>query len=407
MTNQEYERFLSIVNRGLCMPAGIDWSGARVLVTGGTGCIGSALMRELARYGPERMVSYSQNEHGYPRVPGAEYLWGDVRQEATIATVIGDLRPDVIFHTAAQRDPSLAETEVHRTVTTNVLGTRNVLRAAGEASVPQVVLASTGKALRPYSPDIYTASKRAAEWLGVLAVSNGLRVSAARFTHVIDNSLILGRLRRWAEAGEKIQLHAEGIAFYVQSALESAQLLLIAGLGAADGEMRVHGIRDLGWPVALADIAEGVLSDLDSSSEICVVGYERGYEERAFPGLYDPETAGDLSPLINIFEAAVASHSPCPMVDSFPLQMTVSYASLNQLALLRDACQHTNDPNLIRRELNALSWSLLAGTLGEAQPAALRRSAALAMPFWNDLSADHGRLLDAIQMEAAACISLR
>ena len=87
-----------------------------------------------------------------------------------------------MFHVAAQRDPGLAEVEVHRTVSTNVVGTRSVLTAAAEAGVPQVVCASTGKALRPYFADIYTASKRAAEWVasGVAGASDML-VSAGRF----------------------------------------------------------------------------------------------------------------------------------------------------------------------------------------------------------------------------------
>jgi FlaA1/EpsC-like NDP-sugar epimerase len=60
---------------------------------------------------------------------------------------------------------------VHGTVTTNVLGSRNVLAAAAAARVPPVVCASTGKALRPYSPEMYTASKRAAEWVATTAAA--------------------------------------------------------------------------------------------------------------------------------------------------------------------------------------------------------------------------------------------
>ena len=147
-----------------------------------------------------------------------------------------EVQPDLVFHVAAQRDPGLAETEVHRTVSTNVLGTRTVLTAAAEAGVPQVVCASTGKALRPYSPDMYTASKRAAEWVASgVAASSDMLVSAGRFTHVLDNSIIYQRLLSWAdETGEGvIRLHSPDIAFYVQSALESAQLLLLACLGAS------------------------------------------------------------------------------------------------------------------------------------------------------------------------------
>jgi len=104
-----------------------------------------------------------------------------------------------------------------------------------------------------YSPDMYTASKRAAEWVasGVAAGSDML-ISAGRFTHVLDNSTIDQRLLSWADEPEDgvIRLHSPDIAFYVQSALESAQLLLLACLGSARGEFRVLAISDLGWPAA-------------------------------------------------------------------------------------------------------------------------------------------------------------
>src|SRR5258708_36659051 len=95
-----------------------------------------------------------------------------------------EIRPDVVFRLAAQRDPGPAEHEVHRTLSTNVIGTQKVIRVAAEAGIPQVVCAATGKALRPYSPDVYTASKRVAEWLAAqaAAASSTTTYSTARFT---------------------------------------------------------------------------------------------------------------------------------------------------------------------------------------------------------------------------------
>ena len=156
--------------------------------------------------------------------------------------LIGEIRPDLIFHVASQRDPGLAQTQVHHTVTTNVLGTRSVLGAAAAAGTGQVVCASTGKALRPFSPDVYTASKRVAEWVAFgFAASGALPVSAVRFTHVVDNSIIHQRLRDWAASSAVIRLHSPQIAFYVQSAVESAQLLMLAALD--KGRTRPAGCR--------------------------------------------------------------------------------------------------------------------------------------------------------------------
>src|SRR5579859_2536539 len=80
---EEHARFLAIAERGLCLPEA-ELAGrlrdATVLVTGGTGCIGSALMRQLASRSPDRLVSASRGvTAGWPRQAGAEYRRADVR----------------------------------------------------------------------------------------------------------------------------------------------------------------------------------------------------------------------------------------------------------------------------------------------------------------------------------------
>ena len=364
-------------------------------------------MAQVTERGPGRLVNVSRRiPDTWPKQAAAEYRQADVRDRAALDTVISEVRPDVIFHVAAQREPARAEVEVHRTVSTNVLGTRNVLEAAGAAGVPQVVCASTGKALRPYSPDIYTASKRAAEWVASNVAGRGeLLCSAARFTHVLDNSVIYRRLLGWAEDGvvrpqSAIRLHSASIAFYVQSALESAQLLLLAGLGAQRGEFRVHAITDLGWPVSLLDVALGVLISTGSPTPIYFSGYDPGYEEVPFPGLYDPTTAGDVSPLLNAFEAGAGTPAPCPLVDAFRLEMAANPRSAKLLAALDEICDRTTDPDAVRGGLNEMSWALLDATLHAVPRRVLARAAALSDPHQAIMGADHRRVLEAIRDSA-------
>ncbi len=404
----EHERFLAIRQRGLCLPEAqlAGWlNGSTVLVTGGTGCIGSALMAEVAARHPARLVSLSRGiTTGCPGLAAAEYRQVDIRDRATLHQVIHEVRPDVLFHVAAQRDPALAEDDVHRTVSTNVLGTRNVLAAAAAARVPQVVSASTGKALRPYSPEVYTASKRAAEWLASAEAGRGaVRCSTARFTHVLDNSIIYQRLLAWAGGGV-IRLHSPGIAFYVQSALESAHLLLVAGLGSRRGAFRVHAITDLGWPIGLLDLALGVLAHTGSAAPIYFSGYDPGYEESPFPGLYDPATAGEVSPLLNAFETAEAGPAPCPMVDACQLDYGISPRPEAAMAELDLVCSQTEDATVVRAALDRLSWSLLDSALDAVPGPALARSAALAASYQDRLRPDHRRVLAAIRARAAGVI---
>jgi hypothetical protein len=417
----EHARFLGVRRRGLCLPEtelSQRLGGASVLVTGGTGCIGSTLMAELARRRPGRLVGVSRGvTSGWPRQPGAEYLAGDARDRARIDEIIAQVRPDVIFHVAAQRSPALAEVDVHGTVTTNVLGARNVLTAAAAAGVPQVVCASTGKALRPYSPDMYTASKRAAEWVATTAAADGdLLVSAARFTHVIDNSIFYERLLDWADAGTGaggagedavVRLHGSSIAFYAQSALESAQLLLLACLGARPREFRVHAITDLGWPVSLIDVALGVLAYKRSRTPVYISGYDPGYEEVPFPGLCDPATAGDVSPLMNAFETAALVDSPCPMVDAFRLEMAPDTVSPKLLAALDGVCGRTREAAKVRAALDELSWSLLDAALGAVSRTALDRSAKLIIAHEETMTPVHRRITRAIRDHAGPAATAR
>ena len=407
----EHERFLSIAKRELCLPEAQladRLRDATVLVTGGTGCIGAALMTQLAARAPARLVSLSRGLNGTgprpsddPRPLMAEYYSCDVRDRSKLDVMIGDVLPSLIFHVAAQRDPGLAEVEVHRTVSTNVLGTRNVLAAAVQAGVSQVVCASTGKALRPWSPDVYTASKRAAEWVSAgVAASSGMLVSASRFTHVADNSIICRRLREWARSGPAIRLHSPDIEFYVQSARESAQLLMLACLGARQGEYRISAISDLGWPARLLDLALAVLAESGSLVPVYFSGYDRGYEEIPFPGLYDPLTAGDVSPLLNAFEASAITGSPCPRVDVFRMDMAPEPRAVKLLSALAEACDRTRDPDVVRGTLSELSWAVLDATLRAAPRRALMRAAAMAQRHGDSLGADHRRVLEAIQDHA-------
>ena len=408
---QEYARFIAIGQRSLTVPeaqVGTWLRGQAVLVTGGTGCIGSALMRLIAAAGPGRLVSVSRGatRSGTP-VGGTEYVRADVRDHERLDAIVAEVRPDVIFHLAAQRDPGLAEREIRQTVTTNVLGARNVLAAAAQRKVAQVVMASTGKALRPYSPDVYSASKRAAEWLAWRSATRGeTRCSAARFTHVVDNSIIHRRLlNARAEGvirlyGTDIVLHGPDVSFYAQSALECAQLLLCAGLNAADGEFRVHAITDLGWPVSLLDLALGVLADTGAAVPIYFSGCEPGYEHAPFPGLYDPLTAGDVSPLINAFEADRAAGCGYGPADVFPLEFTPGPEPCLLLQALEDACDVTRDPDRIYSSLDELSWSLLDAALGAVGNRALTRAIKLTSPHLETMSEGHRRLFAAIERRA-------
>jgi len=396
--DQEHARFLALPQRNIPVPrlALDEWlEGTNILVTGGTGCIGSALLTQLIQSCPRSLVSVAiTNESA---LPGVRYIHEDIRDYRALSDIFAEVKPDIVFHTAAQRNPGLAEKFVYSTVSTNVFGTQNVIRAVEQYEVPQMIHASTGKVVRPYTSDIYAASKRVAEWMIARTAARSLvTYSAARFTHVADNSLIYGKLQDWAQSGV-IRLHAPDIVFYAQSALESAQLLLTAGLKADDTNLMVYAINDLGWPVDLLDLALGTLNHTGSHSPIYFSGYDQGYEEESFPGLYDPMTAGNISPLLNIFEAATVEQHPA--VDAFPSKYAPSEDGDLALAMLADACR-TGKDEVIREKLDILSWCLLDATLAMVPHDRLIRVAELTTPSEAKLCPAYQKILTTVRAHA-------
>jgi len=201
----------------------------------------------------------------------------------------------------------------------------------------------------------------------------------------------------WAASSAVIRLHSPDIAFYVQSATESAQLLLLASLDTQPGQFLIHAITDLSWPVSLLDMALGVLAAAESDAPIYISGYDPGYEEVAFPGLYDPETAGDVSPLMNAFETAAAAPSNGPLTDAFQVAMKPEPCVRELLAALGATCDRSAGPDETRAALRELSWALLDATLAAAPSDALTRAAAMARRHEAKLTPDHHRILDAIE----------
>jgi hypothetical protein len=203
-----------------------------------------------------------------------------------------------------------------------------------------------------------------------------------------------------------IRLHSPQIAFYVQSAVESAQLLMLAALDQVPWRLPIRAIADLGWPVSLLDLTLGMLAARDSAAPVYLSGYDPGYEEVPFPGLYDPATAGELSPLLNAFEASAVVPSDCPMTNVFEAAFAPEARAAELSGTLAAVCGETDDPDRVRAALRELSWALLDATLAVAPRAALTRAASLANRHAATLTADHHRILQTIQKRGSERSSL-
>jgi nucleoside-diphosphate-sugar epimerase len=330
------------------------------------------------------------------RVDGVRYHLADVREAEGMLALLGTERPGLVIHLAGQRVPALAETQVAETLSSNVFGTQAVLAAAAAAGVPRVVTASTGKALRFFASEVYAASKKLGEYLVATAQERwGISCSTARFTHVVDNSVIFQKLWTWAQADEPVRLHAPGIAFYAQSALEAAQLLVAVSHAASSPS--VAALTDIGWPHEVVDLALDIIDEERSSSAIHFSGYEPGYESEIFPGTYEP-LHNEHSPLFNVLETRRLRDAPSGPVESVELVPTACTELDAALVELESALGRGAPATQLRELMNRASVALLVKTFADAPGDQLHRLR-LAVQDEDDLVPEH-RLVRRYLLEA-------
>lgn len=128
---------------------------ARYLITGGCGFIGSNLTASLLAAGDQVTVFDNLSRRGTERNlewlkelghSGLQFVRGDVRDFAALRQLVGDLQPDVVFHTAAQVAVTTSVTDPRSDFEINALGTFNLLEAVRlSGRQPIVFFTSTNK----------------------------------------------------------------------------------------------------------------------------------------------------------------------------------------------------------------------------------------------------------------------
>ncbi len=125
----------------------------KILITGGTGSFGNAVLRRLIRHGVREVRIFSRDEKKQDDMrkryadPRLKFYIGDVRNRQSVAEAMRGV--DYAFHAAALKQVPSCEFHPMEAVRTNVLGTENVLSAAIAAGVQRVVCLSTDKAVYP------------------------------------------------------------------------------------------------------------------------------------------------------------------------------------------------------------------------------------------------------------------
>lgn len=242
--------------------------GKTVFITGAGGSIGSELCRQVARFGPARLVLYELSEFNlyaieqelgetFPQLPLVRLL-GDVKDLAHLRASMARWCPQVIFHAAAYKHvPLLEDDNAGAALRNNALGTWNAARAAAEVDAERFVLISTDKAVNP--TNVMGATKRAAELVvsRLAAEVSGTRFMAVRFGNVLGSSgSVIPKFKEQIAKGGPVTVTHPEIIRYFMTIPEAARLVLQA---AAIGESGQVLVLDMGEPVKIVDLARDLI----------------------------------------------------------------------------------------------------------------------------------------------------
>ena len=157
----------------------------KVLITGGTGTIGRAYVKNYAEFFDVYSLSRDENKQtqlwrAFPEVVG-QYL-GNVEDKETVFRVYEEVKPDIVIHAAAVKHINLAEKQPIQTCKVNIVGSLNIIEASIRYDIPITVAISTDKACSYES--VYGGSKYLMERCFLEANSNRNKFSVCRFANV-------------------------------------------------------------------------------------------------------------------------------------------------------------------------------------------------------------------------------
>ena len=254
--------------------------GSRLLVVGGAGAIGQAVVKEIFKRDPKALHVVDLSENNLVELvrdvrSSLGYIPGDFR---TFVLDCGSRSFDLFFeqqgpydlvlnlsalkHVRSEKDPY----SLMRMIEVNILNTDKLLRQAHKQQARKYFCVSTDKATNPVN--MMGASKRIME-LYLFAEHRGLPVSTARFANVAfsDGSLLHGFTRR-LEKRQPITAPLD-VRRYFLTRTEAGELCLLSALLGADRDIFFPRLSESLRLISFAEIAEKYLRDLGREPYAC------------------------------------------------------------------------------------------------------------------------------------------
>ena len=250
-----------------------------ILITGGTGFLGKALVRNFIKQKVKKLIIFSRDEQkqfklskkfSSKQLQKLRFFIGDIRDRDRLRLALKDV--DVVFHAAAMKHVGISEYNPTECVKTNINGSENLIYASLDQKVKKVVAISTDKAVSPLN--LYGATKLASEKIFISANNfskkNECKFSVARYGNVHGSTgSVVEVFQNIKNMGKKIlQITNKKMTRFWISEDEAVQFVKQCEMLMRGGEIFIPKIKSIN----IVDLAKAIIPN----AKFNIVGVQAG-----------------------------------------------------------------------------------------------------------------------------------
>jgi UDP-N-acetylglucosamine 4,6-dehydratase/5-epimerase len=255
------------------------FDGKKVLITGGTGSLGTALTKKLLKTNVDTIRIYSRDEWKQVQMQSEikddrlRYFIGDVRDKDRLYRALENV--DIVIHAAALKQMPVAEYNPFEAVKTNIFGSQNLIEACLDNNVEVALAIGTDKAVSPVNT--YGATKLLMERLFVSANfykgSHKTRFLCVRYGNVLGSrGSIVPIFVNQIKSGKKVTITDPSMTRFTITMDKALAIIFRALKNGMGGEVFVPKLN----AYKVGDIKNAILDLLNSSAETEIISIRPG-----------------------------------------------------------------------------------------------------------------------------------
>jgi UDP-glucose 4-epimerase len=255
------------------------FAGKTLVITGGTGSFGNAVLKRFLSAGLREIRIFSRDEKKQDDMrrvytnPNLRFYLGDVRSRDCLDDVMTGA--DFVFHAAALKQVPSCEFHPMEAIRTNALGTENVLSASIDAGVRNVIVLSTDKAAYPINAMGLT--KALSEKLMIaksrVAAERGTVLCGTRYGNVMaSRGSVIPLLIDQIQSGRPLTLTDPRMTRFMMTIEDAVELVVYAFTHARAGDLFVQKA-----PAATIEtLAQALLQVFEAKNAVRLLGTRHG-----------------------------------------------------------------------------------------------------------------------------------